>query len=359
MNERTTGITKPMGPTRRGLAASVLLVLLLAAATTGVAQTPEAAEADPYAPVTEIPPDLRVLEDDILIPREWDHTRTAYVVNLWPGGVVPYDFGPNVTPTNQGLMRDAMDEWESLANVAFVPRTSENDYIFIRNATFNASEFLGQVGGQQRVFILNWTVHGTLVHELGHVLGFWHEQSRADRNNFIQVNFQNVCQNCCTDANGNPVSCNSQFAIRTSGDEEGPYDFGSVMHYPACAFSVCSPCTATNPSCATITVLPPNTALQTQIGQRVGASYWDGRVMHFLYPESNWRFADSSFGGVPLGTFTAPWSTFAAGYVSTPTDGKLWLKSSPYTGTREYPFIGRLTRAMRIEPTSGAVRIGD
>ena len=98
------------------------------------------------------------------------------------------------------------------------------------------------MGGQQRIWILNWTNHGTLVHELGHTLAYWHEQSRADRNSFITVNFGNVCQNCCDDGAGNPISCNSQFAMRSSGGEHGPYDFGSVMHYSACAWSVCSPC---------------------------------------------------------------------------------------------------------------------
>ncbi len=330
-----------------------------AAGPVGVRQEPVAAGADPFAPVTEIPSDLVQLEDDILVPREWIQNRTAYVVNLWPGGVVPYEFGPNVTVTNQGLMRAAMDEWESLANVQFVPRNNQDDYIFIRNATFNASEFLGRVGGEQRVYISNWTTHGTLVHELGHVLAFWHEQSRSDRNNFITVNFSNVCQNCCSDADGNPISCNAQFTIRDSGDEHGPYDFGSVMHYGACAFSNCTPCSATNPSCATITVLPPNnTVWQTGIGQRVGASYWDGRIMHFLYPENDWNFADSTYGGIPFGTFTSPWGSFAEGYVTTPTGGTLWLKTEFYGSPTEFAFRGRLDRAMRIDATAGSAVIG-
>lgn len=337
--------------------AAIVLALVCAGPAGAWAQKPEVAEPDPLAPVTEIPPDLRVLEDDILVPRSWDQTRTAYVVNLWSNGVVPYSFGPNVTQTNQDLMRAAMDEWESLANVFFVPRSGESDYIFIRNATFNASEFLGNVGGEQRVFISSWTVHGTLVHELGHVLGFWHEQSRADRNTFITVNFNNVCQNCCSDADGNPISCNSQFAIRDSGGEHGPYDFGSVMHYPACAFSNCGVCAATDPTCATITVLPPNTNQQTLIGQRAGASYWDGRIMSFLYPQADWVFADTS-SSLPLGTFVNPFAGFAMGYLATPTGGTLWLKSDFYNSPREYAFTGRIERAMRIEPTTGSVVIG-
>lgn len=348
---------------------SLLQALLGLALAGGVSPAQEVEIApwsdDPYAPDTELPADLRLIEGDIAVPLDWEETRATYDVNLWPNGVVPYDFGPNVTVTNQGLMRAAMDEWESLANVRFVPWTNENDYLFIRNATFNASEFIGPLGGEQRVWITSWTTHGTLVHELGHVLAYWHEQSRLDRNLFVNVSFANVCQNCCTGSAGNPISCNSQFNFRTSGAEHGPYDFGSVMHYGSCAFSCCdaqaNPCPqggscAANPAtCQTITVLPPNTAT---IGQRNGASYWDGRVMSFLYPESDWVFADANFGGGGFGTFLSPWPTFAAGLVTTPDDGKLWLKADQSNGPTEYEFTGRLERPMRIESTAGSAIIG-
>ena len=77
--------------------------------------------------------------------------------------------------------------------------------------------------------------------------------------------------------------------------------------------------------------------------------------MSFLYPESDWIFADENFGGIQLGTFLNPWSTFAAGAAFTPDNGKLWLKADSYT---EYEFTGRLERPMTIESTAGSAVIG-
>jgi len=69
---------------------------------------------------------------------------------------------------------------------------------------------------------------GIVSHELLHALGFWHEQSRADRDNYVRINWQNII----TDQQHN-------FNKYTTGvDYLGqPYDYYSIMHYEWNAFS--------------------------------------------------------------------------------------------------------------------------
>eukprot|EP00979_Chaetoceros_neogracilis_P000640 scaffold161_cov206-Chaetoceros_neogracile.AAC.2 len=67
---------------------------------------------------------------------------------------------------------------------------------------------------------------GTIQHETMHSLGFWHEQSRPDRDGFITILYENV-QDDMT----------NNFDKQSNIDSLGaPYDYDSVMHYHATAF---------------------------------------------------------------------------------------------------------------------------
>lgn len=68
----------------------------------------------------------------------------------------------------------------------------------------------------------------TSVHEFGHVLGFWHEQSRPDRNAYITVLQENIASAFVSN-----FDRLSEEKINSLGVG---YDYNSIMHYNADTF---------------------------------------------------------------------------------------------------------------------------
>ena len=100
--------------------------------------------------------------------------------------------------------------------------------------------YVGKQGGDQKISIgLSGQPFckylGVLLHELGHSLGFFHEQTRPDRDSYIQIVWENMI-----------ASAHLNF-IRYSSYEINslsiPYDYASIMHYPNnVRNTVCSLC---------------------------------------------------------------------------------------------------------------------
>ena len=52
---------------------------------------------------------------------------------------------------------------------------------------------IGRRGGAQQISLAQGClVKGIVIHEMMHVLGFFHEQSRRDRDNYIVIQFGNI-----------------------------------------------------------------------------------------------------------------------------------------------------------------------
>lgn len=285
-----------------------------------------------------IPEGFKVVDGDIVVPEGFgrDNVASTFTTELWLAGVVPYEFDSNVSQDNANAMGAAMSWWESVAAVDFRPRDGELFFIHIRADNSNNSLVGTHLFGQV-VNIFNWNMPAIMAHELGHVLGYWHEQARADRDNYVTILGGNICQNCCS---GDP--CDFQFQIQDDALNYGPYDFDSVMHYGRCDFSANRPgCIATCPSpvgetisvkaafnavwqCGSPTIPDPTPDGQ-YIGQRTHLSFWDSQVMSFLYPQWNWRFQAGGGDDKGPGTFIDPYGTFREGWEDTPPGGILWV----------------------------------
>ena len=88
---------------------------------------------------------------------------------------------------------------------------------------------VGRIGSRyiQRVSIASFCSFATVVHEIGHVLGFWHEQSRPDRDEYITIHEENIRPGYHSDFN----------KIYTINSLGVPYDYNSIMHYRQTAFA--------------------------------------------------------------------------------------------------------------------------
>ena len=145
----------------------------------------------------------------------------------WPGNVMPYAIAGDVP--NTARITEAVDRWNRLnPAVRIVPRTTQTDYVLFQKGTDPGAcySYVGRVGGAQSIDVEDGCSAGTLAHELGHALGLWHEQSRGDRNTYVNIYWENI-------EDGRA----SAFDYYPYGQDLGGYDHGSVMHYPSFAFS--------------------------------------------------------------------------------------------------------------------------
>jgi Astacin (Peptidase family M12A) len=193
--------------------------------------------------------------------------RTVWAANLWPRGVVPYEFASNTTASMQAAARDAMNELETAGNVKFILSTTANNRLRIADSTGNNS-FVGTIGGVQTVNVFNWNFKYIICHELMHALGMWHEQSRSDRDLYITVNYANM-----------QAGWGSQYNVIPGAQPFAAFDFDSVMLYSACGASICCPanssCSCSGANCWTMTALPQYASQQSLMGQRSRLSVGD------------------------------------------------------------------------------------
>jgi len=143
----------------------------------------------------------------------------------WPGGTVPY----TIEMEKPERARQAMRLIEATGAVKFVPRTSEHDYVaFVPGSNPNVgSSPVGRQGGRQTVTVGSNCHYGVVMHEICHALGMWHEQSRIDRDKYVCVMWDNIDPDRRFNFNQH---------IRDGIDVQG-YDYDSIMHYFATAFS--------------------------------------------------------------------------------------------------------------------------
>jgi hypothetical protein len=182
----------------------------------------------------------------------------------WPKGIIPYEIDPGLS--NPQRVTDAMASWMELTMLKFVPHEAGNpehvNYISIEEGDGCSSQ-VGMRGGKQAVSLGPGCGIGSAIHELGHVAGLWHEHSRQDRDQYVRIQWENIEE-------GREFNFDQHIS---DGDDVGTYDYASIMHYPALAFS----------KNGQPTIVPKG---GEPIGQRIELSAGDVAAMRAIYGDA-------------------------------------------------------------------------
>ena len=217
--------------------------------------------------------DLAIFQGDIILGSTQDIARQNQLIEsnsksavairfwgFWHNGVVPYVIDANCPSTKN--IKAAIAQYHKHTNIRFVPRKRERSYVrFILDEKRNMSH-IGKAGGEQKIHLTSYASVSTVVHEMGHAVGLHHEQTRWDRDKHIDIHWDNI---------EDEAKHNFKRTFLLSKDI-GVYNFNSVMHYSAYAFSKNGKPTITRKNGSKL------------LGSRsAGLSYLDIRALKQLY----------------------------------------------------------------------------
>merc|ERR1712131_397135 len=209
-----------------------------------------------------------LLEGDMVLPKTRNAMKCWNDRCLWKksaGGyvLIPYTISDEFTPAEKSMIVFAMKNFHARTCIRFTPLQAERDYISIVNqgGCFSA---LGKNGGEQPLSLKrNGCIHqGVIQHELLHALGFQHEHTRSDRDQYIRINWDNIQPDLAFN-----------FHKKNTNNLNTPYDYHSIMHYGNTAFALV-------PGKDTITPIPDSSVW---IGQRNAMSRTDILRINKLY----------------------------------------------------------------------------
>ncbi|WP_412030197.1 M12 family metallopeptidase [Deinococcus yunweiensis] len=170
---------------------------------------------------------------DIVVdaPKDAEASPSGAIVfaKKWPNAVIPYEIDSSLAG-NAAAIQNAVSYFNSSTPVRWMPRQadlpSHTHFVrFIAPADAGTCDSqVGIQGGIQYIRLGAWCFDGRrhILHEMAHAAGFWHEQQRPDRDQFIDIVWNNIPEK----------AQKPNYGIWPGTTAFGGYDFASIMHYP-------------------------------------------------------------------------------------------------------------------------------
>jgi len=179
--------------------------------------------------------DMVLTPDQEQQAKEGKLSYTSIKSGLWPkssdGKVwIPWQWDSHLSRSRkaQQAIERSIQDYHKFTCIRFKRRSGERAYIHFQTGG-GCSSPVGKTGGQNTVTLADGCLaKSTVIHEIGHSIGLFHEQSRPDRDNHLKILWNNISSRMRFNFNKQSTS-----RVTSHGTE---YDYRSVMHYGKTAF---------------------------------------------------------------------------------------------------------------------------
>ncbi|XP_061053417.1 meprin A subunit alpha [Eubalaena glacialis] len=206
---------------------------------------------------------LDLFQGDIFLPNSRNGLRDPNTRWKFP---IPYILADSLALNAKGAILYAFEMFRLKSCVDFKPYEGESSYIIFQKFNGCWSEVGNRHVGQNLSIGQGCDYKAIIEHEILHALGFYHEQSRMDRDDYVNIWWDEILPGYQHNFN--------IYDDKIVTDLNTPYDYESLMHYEPFSFNKSA-------SVPTITAKIPE--FNSIIGQRLDFSAIDLERLNRMY----------------------------------------------------------------------------